>query len=291
MNVGFVGLGAMGQGMARNLHRAGCLAGVWNRHVQKAQVFADDLGCRVAKSLIDLTAFCDVLILCVSADADVRQVISTLLPGLGEGKVVIDCSTVSARTAREVADLVRASGADFLDCPVTGGVEGAVKGSLTIMAGGEARTLEQVRPFLSAMGQRIIHFGPVGSGQAAKAVNQVIAAGINQAVTEGLAFGAALELPMDKLVDAVSGGAASSWFLQKRGPTMIQGVFKPGFKLSLHDKDLAICQAMALEMEVALPIVEMTRHHYRRLLAAGHGDEDISVLYRLKQAMLNGELH
>ena len=129
--------------------------------------------------------------------------------------------------------------------------------------------------------------GPVGAGQATKAVNQVMAAGINQAVSEALAFAKSLDLPLDRVIEIVGSGAAGNWFLSHRGPTMAAGHFVPGFKISLHHKDLAICKAMAESMGVAMPVVEMTLIHYRRLIRAGYGDEDISALFREKLALFN----
>ena len=127
--------------------------------------------------------------------------------------------------------------------------------------------------------------GPVGAGQSTKAVNQVMAAGINQAVTEALDFAQALDLPMDKVIEVVGSGAAGNWFLDHRGPSMTQGSFEPGFRVALHHKDLAICKQMAEQFDVALPVIEMTLIHYRRLMEAGFGDEDISALFREKQGM------
>ncbi len=133
----------------------------------------------------------------------------------------------------------------FLDAPVSGGVEGAKNGTLAMMVGGDADALEKARPVLEAMTGRIMHMGATGSGQATKAVNQIMCAGINQAVTEALAFAQAQGLAMDKVIDVISGGASGNWFLQHRGSTMTQGTFAPGFKLALHHKDLKICQSMA----------------------------------------------
>jgi 3-hydroxyisobutyrate dehydrogenase len=138
---------------------------------------------------------------------------------------------------------------------------------------------------LQAIAGRIEHMGPVGAGQATKAVNQVVAAGINQAVSEGLALAHALGLPLEKVIDVVGSGAAGNWFLTHRGPSMAKGVYAPGFRVALHHKDLAICKRMAEQLGVALPLVEMTLIHYRRLLEAGFGDEDISALHREKLAL------
>jgi 3-hydroxyisobutyrate dehydrogenase len=176
-------------------------------------------------------------------------------------------------------------GVDFVDAPVSGGVEGAKQGELAIMAGGEVAAIEKLTPVFDAIGSKVTHMGPVGSGQATKAVNQVMAAGINQAVTEALAFAKAQNLPMEKVIEVISGGAAGNWFLQHRGPTMVEDMFEPGFKVHLHHKDLTICKSIAEQLGVALPVVEMTLVHYWRLMNAGFGEEDISALYREKQRL------
>lgn len=284
MKTGFVGLGAMGLGMARNLGRAGLLTAVWNRTPDKALALAAETGATACGSLAELAAACEAIVICVSADADVLEVIGALAPALRPGAVVIDCSTVSLGTARRAAELVRGAGGDFLDAPVSGGVEGARNGSLALMVGGRAEAVEKVRPILEAMGSRILHMGDTGAGQATKAVNQVMCAGINQAVTEALAFGQALSLDLDKAIDVVSSGAAGNWFLDKRGKTMIRGNFPPGFKLALHHKDLNICLEMAESLEISLPLSAQTRDEYAELMAQGHGDDDISGLFRLKSA-------
>lgn len=283
MKVGFIGLGAMGAGMAANLAHAGLLASVWNRTAEKAQTFAREFGVEAAADPAALAAPCDVIITCVAADADVLAVIDALRPALTAGQVVVDCSTISVSTAKRAAERVAASGAAFLDAPVSGGTEGARTGQLVMMVGGEAETLERVRPVLAPMTKAISYMGPTGAGQATKAVNQIMAAGINQAVSEALAFGAAMELDLEKVIAVVSGGAAGNWFLNQRGPTMIHDSYRPGFKVALHHKDLAICKAMAAEQDVVMPLIEMTLHHYQRLMQAGYGEDDISALYRLKR--------
>jgi 3-hydroxyisobutyrate dehydrogenase len=283
MKTGFIGLGAMGTPMARNIARKGHLAAVWNRTEAGAITLAQELGVRCAASPALLAAHADAVLICVSADADVLEVTHAILPSLRPDSIVVDLSTVGSDTAREAARLVRSRGADFLDAPVTGGVEGARNGTLAIMVGGNPETLGRALPILETLGSRIVHMGETGMGQAAKAVNQVMAAGINQAVTEALAFGERLGLDLRKVIDVVSGGAAGNWFLEKRGPTMIEGVFTPGFKLALHHKDLKICKAMADRAGTRLPVVETTLRDYAELIAQGHGDEDISALYRLKR--------
>jgi 3-hydroxyisobutyrate dehydrogenase len=289
MKTGVIGLGAMGAPMARNLHRTGYLAAVWNRTMEKSRQLADELDVPVAVEPAALAQNCDLVILSVSADADVLEVIETMLPGVRAGTVIVDTSTISRDTAREAAARLQKVKAEFLDAPVSGGMEGARNGTLAMMVGGDAEVLRQVRPVLDSIAGRIEHMGPVGAGQATKAVNQVMAAGINQAVSEALAFAAALELPLDKVIDVVGSGAAGNWFLTHRGPTMVRGNYEPGFRVALHHKDLAICKQMAQQFDVALPVVEMTLIHYRRLLEAGLGDLDISVLFREKQGLFTSD--
>jgi len=287
MKTGIIGLGAMGAPMARNLHQAGHLAAIWNRTPDKARQLSDELGVTVAASPAALAEDCELIILSVSADADVLAMIEALIPGLQPGSVVLDTSTVSRETAKQAAQMLAAIDVAFLDAPVSGGIEGAQKGTLAMMIGGDAEMLKRIRPVLESIAGRVAHMGPVGSGQATKAVNQVMAAGINQAVTEALAFAESLDLPLEQVIEVVGSGAAGNWFLTHRGPTMTQGKFDPGFRVALHHKDLAICKQMAAEFEVAMPLVEMTLIHYRRLMEAGFGDEDISALYREKRRLFN----
>nr|WP_258076531.1 NAD(P)-dependent oxidoreductase [Methylobacter tundripaludum] len=282
MKAGMIGLGAMGIGMARNIAKAGYLTGVYNRTAAKAQSLAEELDVKVFDQPEELAANVDIVLICVSADQDVLDMVEAIALTIRPGTVVVDMSTVSGDTAKKAAAMLAEKQADFLDAPVSGGVEGAKNGTLAMMVGGNSAALEQARPVLEAMTGRIMHMGPAGSGQATKAVNQIMAAGINQAVTEALAFAQAQNLPMDKVIEVISGGAAGNWFLQHRGPTMTRGVFAPGFKLALHHKDLKICQSMAKQSGASTTLIEMTIADYQRLMAEGYGDEDISALYRLK---------
>jgi 3-hydroxyisobutyrate dehydrogenase len=285
MKTGFVGLGAMGYSMALNLHKAGLLTAVYNRSPAKAEALAKDTGCLAAKSLKELAAACEAVVLCVTADKDVLEVVDGLTASLKPGALVLDCSTVSADTAREAAKRLKVRGIDFLDCPVSGGTEGAKNATLAIMCGGDAAAFEKAQPVLQALGKRLALMGPAGAGQATKAVNQIMVAGIAQAVTEALAFAEAQGLSLEKVIEVVGSGAAASWFLTNRGPNMMRMQFPLGFKVSLHQKDLGIVQQMAATQGVQLPVVEMTRVHYRRLMEDGHGEEDISSLFRIKHAI------
>ncbi|WP_431066922.1 NAD(P)-dependent oxidoreductase [Methylotuvimicrobium sp.] len=283
MKTGLIGLGAMGAGMARNLAKAGFLAGVYNRTASKAQALSDELGVVAFDTPPELAAACELILICISRDEDVLEMVTAVAQTVKPGAVVVDMSTVNSATAQQAAEILAEKQAQFLDAPVSGGVEGAKKGTLAMMVGGSNEALDKIRPILASIAARILHMGPVGSGQATKAVNQIMAAGINQAVTEALAFGEAQGLPMDKVIEVVSGGAAGNWFLEHRGPTMMQGTFAPGFKLALHHKDLEICRAMTENAETPIPLAEMTLLNYKQLMDQGFGDEDISALYRLKK--------
>lgn len=284
MQVGVIGLGAMGGPMAENLLRSGHLHRVWNRNPERLAAFIARTGARAAPDPATLARDCDLVITCVSRDSDVLELIETLAPQLASGSTVIDTSTVSADTARTAARILAEHGVAFLDAPVSGGVEGARQGTLAMMVGGDAVVLDRVRPPLDAIANCIVHMGPVGAGQATKAVNQIMVAGIAQGVAGAIGFGRRMGLDLDKVLDVVARGAAANWFLDHRGPTMIRGKYPPGFKLSLHLKDLRICRDMldASGSAVDLSVIQATIEDYERLIEEGHGDEDISALLRLR---------
>jgi 3-hydroxyisobutyrate dehydrogenase len=259
---------------------------IWNRNREKTENIASQTGVKIADTPEQLANECELIITCVSRDKDVLEMIAAIAQTINKDAIVVDTSTVSNDTAKQAAAILNEKGAHFLDCPVSGGVEGAKNGTLAMMVGGEQAALDKVNDTLSAIAANIVYMGPTGSGQATKAVNQHMAAGINQAVTEALAFGKALGLDMDKVVDIISTGACSNWFLEHRGKTMLADTFAPGFKLSLHHKDLEICQAMARDTSgTQMPMVEMTLSHYQHLMNEGYGDEDISALYRIKKEL------
>jgi len=285
MRVGFVGLGAMGMHMARNLKRAGLLSAVWNRSADKARALASELGVAAPATLAELAGACEAVVSCVSADADVLEVTRALAGGFAGGALMLDCSTVGAETARQAAQLLEPRGVDFLDCPVSGGVEGARDATLAIMVGGSDAGFERAQPILRALGRTITHFGPTGSGQAAKATNQIMCAGIIEAVAEAMAFAKAQGLPLDKLIETLGKGAGSSWYFVHRAPNMAHGAYPAGFRVRLHAKDLGICHDMAARFGVTLPVVERMLAEYAELVARGFGDEDISATYRLKEEL------
>jgi len=285
IKAGVIGLGAMGAPMARHLAQAGLLSMLWNRTKSKAQTLAEETGAVAAESPEQLAAGCNVILTCVSADRDLLGVVDQLMPGVKPGSVIVDTSTVSPATAREIADRLGKAGAGFVDAPVSGGVEGAKKGTLSVMAGGDSANISRIMPVLEAISGTVTQMGPVGSGQATKAVNQVMVAGIAEAVCEALALGEKLNLPSERLISIVSAGAAGSWFLDHRGRTMLDNSFDVGFKLSLLLKDLLICQSLAQDLNILLPTVEAAIRDYRKLVELGDGDHDISGLIRLKRGL------
>ncbi len=264
---------------------------VFNRSRSRCAEFVKTYPVDIAQNITELSAACDVIIVCVSRDTDVLEVADQICAGIKPGGVVVDTSTVSRATAKQVAAMLGECRAKFLDAPVSGGVEGAKNGTLAMMVGGDGAVLEHVRSLLEPMTKTIVHMGDVGAGQATKAVNQIMAAGINHAVTEALAFAEAEQLPMDKVIDVIGSGAAGNWFLKHRGRTMTSGEFAPGFKLALHYKDLQIGKAMLAEHDVQLPMVEMSLILYQRLIDEGFADEDISTLFRHKQRMFQEPTH
>jgi 3-hydroxyisobutyrate dehydrogenase len=286
LQVGFIGLGAMGHSMAGHLASRGLLAFVGTRTLAKAHAFADAHGgVRVAENAAYFVG-CNVVALCVPADADVLANVKALAAVLKPGSVVVDHSTVSVGTAKAAAEMLAARGIGFLDAPVSGGVEGARNGKLSVMVGGDAAVLERARPALEAYAARITLMGATGAGQATKAVNQVLVAGINEAVCEGLALGVALGLKPEQLLPTLMAGAAGNWFLDKRGATMLRGEFTPGFKCAHLLKDLKIVQGMAREAGVATAVIDQSLADYAALVDAGMGDADTSALITRKHATL-----
>jgi 3-hydroxyisobutyrate dehydrogenase len=279
----FIGLGAMGAPMAGHLRTKGLLYAVANRTPAKAEALAREWGILAPATLAELAAPCDVIALCVTADADVLGLIEALAPHLKPGAIVIDHSTVAPDTARQAAVRVAQVGAHFLDAPVSGGVEGAKNGKLSVMVGGDADVLQRALPVLEAYALRVTHLGDVGAGQATKAVNQVLVAGIAQAVCEGLALGDALGLDPERLIPTLGAGAAGNWFLDKRGATMLRDEFSVGFKLALLHKDLAIVRGIAEQAGTATGVIERSLADYAQLMSEGYGDDDISALIRLKR--------
>ena len=284
VRVGFAGLGTMGAAMAANLARAGFPLTVWNRSPGRAHdAGLLELGAAEAPTPADLARASDLSVVCVSDTADVEAVLfgpDGVSAGAPEGSLVVDCSTISPDATRAFAARLAERGVAFVDAPVSGGSEGAQKGTLTIFVGGEPADVARAQPVLEAMGRTITHLGPAGSGQAAKAVNQVILAGGYLGVAEGIVLALKAGLDVEKLVAALGGGAAQSWVLENRSGRMIENEYPLGFKVALHRKDLAIALDMARRIGVSLPASAIVAELENGLIARGHGDEDVSAVAR-----------
>ncbi|CAN5474182.1 NAD(P)-dependent oxidoreductase [soil metagenome] len=284
--VGFAGLGTMGGAMAANLARAGFPLGVWNRTPGRTGPLVE-LGAQESASPAALAAGSDVLVTCVPDTPDVASLVfgpDGLAQGARSGSLIVDCSTISPSASVEFAGRLREQGVGFIDAPVSGGSEGAAKGTLTIMVGGEESDIERARPVLAAMGTTVTRMGPVGAGQATKAVNQVILCGAYLGAAEGLVLAMKSGLDVQQVVQALGGGAAQSWVLANRSGRMVANEYPLGFKLSLHLKDLGIALDMARAAGVSLPVAALAAQIENGLVAQGHGDDDVSALARAIRA-------
>jgi len=282
--IGFIGLGIMGRGMARNLLKAGFNLRVWNRTPARMAELAAE-GAATAKDPADLAAQCDILISCVSDTPDVEAVlIGDNPPGaihsLRSGSLVIDMSTISPHATRALAEKLKAKGVEMLDAPVSGGSEGAAKGTLSIMIGGEAEQVARARPVFEAMGKAITHVGGHGDGQAVKLVNQILVVGHALAMSEALLFAQASGLDLQKTLDAVKAGPAGSWMLSNRGPQIIQRDFRPGFTIDLQQKDVRLVLAAADQMGVPVLGTSLIFNLYRTLQQEGLGGDGNHALIK-----------
>ena len=285
LSLGFVGLGALGLPMAINLHRAGFPLLVHTRS-RSAETDPELEGATPCSSPAEAGTGVDVLLLCVSNDAAVEEVlfgVEGAASQLRAGSVVLDCSTIAPATAQRCAERLARQNVHYLDAPVTGGTEGAQRGSLTVLVGGAHELLERVRPILEVIGGSIHHFGGVGRGQQVKAVNQVLVAGSYAAVAEAVSLGQRLDLPMPQVIDALKNGAAGSWALEHRSTAMLEASYPLGFRLSLHHKDLGIALDAAKTVQLDLPVTTLVKQLELDLINNGHGDEDISALHRWNQ--------
>jgi 3-hydroxyisobutyrate dehydrogenase len=284
--IGFLGLGTMGAAMAANLARAGFAVTAWNRSPNRAPEL-DDLGVARAATPADVARATDIVVVCVSDTPDVETVLfgpEGLAEGVRSGSLVIDCSTISPSATRDFATRLGERGVALVDAPVSGGSEGAQKATLTIFCGGAAEDVERARPVLAAMGKTITHVGPSGSGQAVKAVNQVILAGNYLGVAEGVVLAIKAGLDVEQVVEALGGGAAQSWVLANRSGRMLANDYPLGFKVALHRKDLGIALEMAREMGAELPVAELAADLETELMGGGHADDDMSALARVIRA-------
>jgi 3-hydroxyisobutyrate dehydrogenase len=280
--VAFLGLGTMGSAMAANLARAGFPLVVWNRTSGRAPELAE-LGVERAQSPADAARRGDLIVLCVSDTPDVEAVLfgpDGVAHGARSGSLVIDCSTIAPSGSWDLAARLRERGIAMIDAPVSGGSEGARNATLTIFVGGDERDVERARPVLDALGRTITHVGPIGAGQAVKAVNQVILAGTYLGVAEGIVLAIKAGLDVEQVVAALGGGAAQSWVLANRSGRMLDNEYPLGFKVALHRKDLGIALDLADQLGASLPVSALAAQLESGLVARGHGEDDVSALAR-----------
>ncbi len=280
--VAFLGLGTMGAAMAANLARAGFPLTAWNRTPGRAPDLAA-LGVTIVATPAEAAAGADIVVLCVSDTPDVEAVLfgaDGVVDGARPGTLIVDCSTIAPSGSWDFAARLRERDLAMVDAPVSGGSEGARDATLTIFVGGDADDVDRARPVLAALGRTITHVGPIGAGQAVKAVNQVILAGAYLGVAEGIVLAIKAGLDVEQVVGALGGGAAQSWVLANRSGRMLDNDYPLGFKLALHRKDLGIALGLADQLGAALPVSALAAQIESGLIAQGHGEDDMSALAR-----------
>ncbi|MEN9718058.1 MAG: hypothetical protein RIQ99_936 [Pseudomonadota bacterium] len=285
-NVSFLGLGVMGGAIARHIGQAGHQLTIYNRSPERAARWQDanpGLAARVVGSPAEAAEGADVVLTCVGNDDDLADVV--LGPGgvfstLPRGAVFIDHTTVSARIARQIAVEARDLEVHCVDAPVTGGQAGAENGQLSVMCGGRAEAIEAARPIMAAYTKRIVHVGKAGAGQTTKMVNQIAFSGILATLSEALRFAEAAHLDLDKVYEAISGGASQSWQMDNRWHTMAKDEFDFGFAIDWMRKDLGLTLDEGRSLGVSLPVTALIDQFYAEVQALGGGRQDTSALVR-----------
>ena len=280
LRVGFIGLGVMGRPMASHVHQAGYELAVWARRPGGV----GDLPARVCATPAELGGCCDVVFTMVTSSADVEAVAlgqDGLIAGMVPGSVLVDCSTIAPDAARRIAARLGEKGIDMLDAPVSGGAQGAIDATLAIMAGGEVAVLERLRPLLECLGRRIVHVGPNGAGQVAKACNQMIMVAAIQATAEAMRLAAAAGVDCAKVRQALAGGSAASRVLEVMGERMVRRDFAAGIEARLHHKDFGLVLEAARQSGVAVPLTAAVGQQLNALMAQGWGTDDTASLLRV----------
>ena len=280
--IGFVGLGIMGRGMVRNLLKNGFSVRVWNRTVSRSEELAAD-GAIIGSSPQDVAAHSDIIITCVSDTPDVQAVIlgeNGIIHGAAAGSLVIDMSTISPQATIDIAKQLNAKGVQMLDAPISGGSEGAAKGTLSIMIGGAEADVERAMPAFQAMGKTITHVGAQGAGQTVKLVNQILVVGNCLAMCEAMVFAQAGGVDLEKCLAAVTGGAAGSWMLANRGPQIMRRDWRPGFTINLQQKDVRLILKEADDLGVPVMATGLIFNLYRTLQQMGLGEEGNHALVK-----------
>ncbi|MEZ5529138.1 MAG: NAD(P)-dependent oxidoreductase [Porticoccaceae bacterium] len=279
--VAFIGLGVMGFPMAGHLSAAGHQVCVYNRTREKARRWLEQYSGTMAETPATAVEGAEIVFACVGNDDDLREVASGAqgaFSGMASGTLFVDHTTASAAVSRELAAVVKERGIGYLDAPVSGGQQGAEKGSLTVMVGGEQTDFERARPVIDAYARQVTLLGPVGAGQLCKMVNQICVAGLVEALAEGLHFARAARLDPEQVIDVISKGAAQSWQMENRYRTMLAGEYNHGFAVDWMRKDLAIVLEEAARNGSHLPVTELVDRFYGEVQAMGGGRWDTSSL-------------
>ena len=286
INVSFLGLGVMGGAIARHIGQAGHRLTIYNRNPDRAARWQEanpGLAVRVATTPAEAAEGADVVLTCVGNDDDLADVV--LGPGgvfsaIRRGATFIDHTTVSARIARQIAVEARDLEVFCVDAPVTGGQAGAENGQLTVMCGGRAEAIEAARPVMQAYTKRIVHVGKAGAGQTTKMVNQIAFSGVIATLSEALRFAEAAHLDLDKVYEAISGGAAQSWQMDNRWATMCRDEFDFGFAIDWMRKDMGLALEEGRALGVSLPVAGLIDQFFAEVQALGGGRQDTSALVR-----------
>jgi 3-hydroxyisobutyrate dehydrogenase len=281
--VAFLGLGVMGYPMAGHLARAGHAVTVYNRTGAKAEQWVGEYGGKSAATPAAAAENAEIVFACVGNDDDLRSITTGekgAFSAMRGGAIFVDHTTASAEVARELAAAAGAKGFAFVDAPVSGGNLGAINGALTVMCGGDTAAFDTVRPVAMAFAKAMTLLGPSGSGQLAKMVNQIAIAGLVQGLSEAIAFGRKAGLDMKAVLEVIGKGAAQSWQMDNRGPTMIEGKFDFGFAVDWMRKDLGIALEEARRNGARLPVTALVDQFYADLQAQGANRADTSSLIK-----------
>ena len=286
-NVTFVGLGTMGYPMAGHLSRSGLFnVSVFNRSSEKSSKWGSEYEGRVTETIEDAVKDADVVITCTGRDEDMMEIVFSddgMMPHLKNGSIFIDHTTTSFKLAKHLNESLKSKNIAFIDAPVSGGEAGAINGVLSVMAGGDSHILDSCDSIIKTYSKSITLMGDSGSGQLAKMVNQICIAGLLQGLSEGLLFAESENLNMDKLLSAISGGAAQSWQMVNRGKTMHQREFDFGFAIKWMVKDLGYCLDQAEGNNTKLSFTQEVYDRYINLMDKGHTYSDTSALMMFEE--------
>ncbi|SFR43244.1 3-hydroxyisobutyrate dehydrogenase [Marinobacter daqiaonensis] len=286
-NMAFIGLGVMGYPMAGHLARAGLTVRVWNRNPEKTRQWVREYDGEASDTIAKVVENADVVLTCVGADPDLREVYygdGGIIANAPRGAILVDHTTASAGIAEELSAAAVSAGQHFLDAPVSGGQQGAEKGQLTIMCGGNDEAFHRVEKTLSLYAKALNLMGPPGSGQKTKMVNQIAIAGLVQGLSEAIHFAEQAELDPKRVIDVISKGAAQSWQMDNRSATMIGGEFDHGFAVDWMRKDLAICLEEARRNGAKLPVAALVDQFYADVQDMGGRRWDTSSLIQRLRA-------